>query len=221
MRRALGRTAITAAVIGFAAFATRPAAAITLQFDPNPANTYVHITSQTTVVGFGQVQAAIAPGLPTNSFTLNVGQTIPVDFILWTTTRFATAIDTFNVTASLSFLSPPSPPGAGTTGNGSGFGILAGGLIVGGGLIWDPASGVPHSIALGGGNTLTVDFEGGLALILNGTVTTHAFLTLEGPPGGQDLATPLPAALPLFASGLGALGLFGWRRKKKASAFAA
>ena len=33
--------------------------------------------------------------------------------------------------------------------------------------------------------------------------------------------TPLPAALPLFASGLGALGLLGWRRKKKAAALAA
>ena len=30
--------------------------------------------------------------------------------------------------------------------------------------------------------------------------------------------TPLPAALPLFASGLGALGLLGWRKKRKASA---
>jgi hypothetical protein len=28
-------------------------------------------------------------------------------------------------------------------------------------------------------------------------------------------ATPLPAALPLFATGLGAMGLFGWRRKRK------
>ena len=27
---------------------------------------------------------------------------------------------------------------------------------------------------------------------------------------------PLPAALPLFATGLGALGLLGWRRKRKA-----
>jgi hypothetical protein len=27
--------------------------------------------------------------------------------------------------------------------------------------------------------------------------------------------TPVPAALPLFASGLGAMGLFGWRRKRK------
>jgi hypothetical protein len=33
-------------------------------------------------------------------------------------------------------------------------------------------------------------------------------------------ATPLPAALPLFATGLGALGLLSWRRKKKAQAVA-
>src|SRR5262245_3371733 len=34
-------------------------------------------------------------------------------------------------------------------------------------------------------------------------------------------AVPLPAAFPLFATGLGALGLLGWRRKKKAAALAA
>ena len=34
-------------------------------------------------------------------------------------------------------------------------------------------------------------------------------------------STPLPAALPLFASGLGALGFLGWRRRKKAAALAA
>ena len=34
-------------------------------------------------------------------------------------------------------------------------------------------------------------------------------------------ATPLPATLPLFATGLGAMGLLGWRRKRKsASTFA-
>jgi hypothetical protein len=32
--------------------------------------------------------------------------------------------------------------------------------------------------------------------------------------------TPLPAALPLFATGLGGLGLLGWRRKRKAQAVA-
>jgi hypothetical protein len=34
---------------------------------------------------------------------------------------------------------------------------------------------------------------------------------------GSVSIIPLPAALPLFASGLGALGLLGWRRKKKAT----
>ena len=34
------------------------------------------------------------------------------------------------------------------------------------------------------------------------------------------LETPLPAALPLFATGLGALGLLGWGRKRKAQATA-
>jgi hypothetical protein len=32
--------------------------------------------------------------------------------------------------------------------------------------------------------------------------------------------TPLPAALPLFASGLGALAMFGWRKKRKNAAAA-
>ncbi len=32
-----------------------------------------------------------------------------------------------------------------------------------------------------------------------------------------DATTPLPAALPLFASGAGVLGFFGWRRKRKVS----
>jgi hypothetical protein len=30
--------------------------------------------------------------------------------------------------------------------------------------------------------------------------------------------TPLPAALPLFVTGIGGLGLLGWRRKRKAVA---
>jgi hypothetical protein len=36
-----------------------------------------------------------------------------------------------------------------------------------------------------------------------------------------NTVTPIPAALPLFVSGLGALGLLGWRRKQKAAALAA
>ncbi len=37
----------------------------------------------------------------------------------------------------------------------------------------------------------------------------------------DSAATPLPAALPLFATGIGALGLLGWRRKKKTAGLAA
>ena len=40
---------------------------------------------------------------------------------------------------------------------------------------------------------------------------------------GADIRAPfpLPAALPLFASGLGVLGLLGWRRKRKNAAIVA
>ena len=39
-------------------------------------------------------------------------------------------------------------------------------------------------------------------------------------PDAADTATPIPATLPLFATGIGGLGLLGWRRKRKAIATA-
>ena len=46
-----------------------------------------------------------------------------------------------------------------------------------------------------------------------GTVTVASVIT-----SGGDVATPLPATLPLFAAGLGVIGLLGWSMKRKASA---
>jgi hypothetical protein len=50
-----------------------------------------------------------------------------------------------------------------------------------------------------------------------------AFVSFEEHPGTWSVSTsetPLPAALPLFASGGALLGFFGWRRKRKAIATA-
>lgn len=43
----------------------------------------------------------------------------------------------------------------------------------------------------------------------------------SGPGCGVPVPTPLPGALPLLASGLGAFGLLGWRKKRKKAALAA
>jgi hypothetical protein len=40
-------------------------------------------------------------------------------------------------------------------------------------------------------------------------------------PDSFTVVTPLPAALPLFATSLGVWGLMAWRRKRKAEAMAA
>ena len=42
-------------------------------------------------------------------------------------------------------------------------------------------------------------------------------LTFSAGIGNAAAVTPIPAALPLFASGLGGLGLVGWRRRKAAA----
>lgn len=47
---------------------------------------------------------------------------------------------------------------------------------------------------------------------------TTLFFTYDLSGSTPVLVTPLPAALPLFATGLGVCGLFGWRRKRKAMA---
>jgi hypothetical protein len=53
-----------------------------------------------------------------------------------------------------------------------------------------------------------------------GGPTTFSSAGNSGNPGvwSPVATTPLPASLPLFAAGLGALGLLGWRRKRKGRA---
>jgi hypothetical protein len=55
-----------------------------------------------------------------------------------------------------------------------------------------------------------------LASFLGGPGHVDYSITISLPEGAY--VTPLPAALPLFVTGLAALGLLGWRRKRKAPA---
>jgi hypothetical protein len=79
-------------------------------------------------------------------------------------------------------------------------------------------------LAIGGGNHpnfATTDPVGYLMVTL-GPNTSFTGVDL-GLPSYAALAfgpyvTPLPAALPLFATGLCVMGLFGWRRKRKSAA---
>jgi hypothetical protein len=50
------------------------------------------------------------------------------------------------------------------------------------------------------------------------SMSDNAVLTVHVTDVGE---TPIPGALPLFATGLGAMGLLGWRRKRKAATPAA
>ena len=61
---------------------------------------------------------------------------------------------------------------------------------------------------LASGSSTTLDF-------LGYNVPSNTFLT-DVSVTQDEVATPLPAALPLFATGIDGLGLLGWRRKRKA-----
>jgi len=69
------------------------------------------------------------------------------------------------------------------------------------------------------GNFIPTDpcFSGGVCHA-NGLIVAYSTATPVGQWDVTISATPLPGALPLFAGGLGALGLFGWRRKRKQAA---
>jgi len=69
-------------------------------------------------------------------------------------------------------------------------------------------AGIDELILSGGGNYAS--YECAICNPVRGIVSGEAIAA----------TTPLPAALPLFASGLGGLGLLGWRRKRKKAALA-
>jgi hypothetical protein len=57
----------------------------------------------------------------------------------------------------------------------------------------------------------------GFSHFVNGTEVWESGVNLfpKAIISSNEIVTPVPAALPLFATGLGALGLLGWRRKQR------
>ena len=55
----------------------------------------------------------------------------------------------------------------------------------------------------------------------NASDNTQSVAAITAIVSAPSFETPLPAALPLFASGLGVMGLLGWRRKRKKAAVTA
>lgn len=83
--------------------------------------------------------------------------------------------------------------------------------------------GFGHALIAGGGGLTFIDYEGTSILTPNYTTFVGGFGNIDDIAplsgiGSQTGNTPIPAALPLFASGLGGLVLFARRRKRKASA---
>jgi hypothetical protein len=89
-------------------------------------------------------------------------------------------------------------------------GIGADGIIVPSGYVSDTA--LSDSSIYAGANFVILG------------VTPGTYKWTWGPGADQSftlqIGTPLPATLPLFATGIGGLGLLGWRRKRKAEAVA-
>lgn len=87
------------------------------------------------------------------------------------------------------------------------------------------ASGIVFSLTVDGtAHSVSFDDANNMALLLTGTIFEFSALSDNPdfyvsalsfdnpPPVGQ---VPIPGALPLFAGGLGALGLLGWRRTRR------
>ena len=161
---------------------------------------------------------------PSSAFNLNLTSGTPVtlsDFLTITAVDtnynlLSTATDTIKTT--FNFTAPSAATGS-VTGTGTDTSLFF--VLDGGNIHWNG----PANIAFANGLDLSItlsdaSFFGALGGIGNAypSVAIDATFSLTGPNVSQ---TPLPAALPLFATGLGAMGLFGWWRRKRQQAVAA
>ncbi len=118
--------------------------------------------------------------------------------------------DTFSVTISGTGLQPLD---LNILGSSSGIAVSQGFIISIPGVEGNVNQPIPFSFDWSvNPGTYTITFIGSLSSY-DGAGAIYGTITAGQPIPG----TPLPAALPLFAGGLGVMGLFGWRRKRKSA----
>jgi hypothetical protein len=136
----------------------------------------------------------------------------------WTISGADTGSGTFAIDSSCLNACAISNP----TGTLEGLSITGLGSYMGADNLLDipiPGGGEPDSNGISfiaGGVSFNV-FQDGPYIYLYTSNSTSNFVGFGAGPAPVS-TTPLPAALPLFAAGLGAMGLFGWRRKRKGAA---
>jgi len=83
-----------------------------------------------------------------------------------------------------------------------------------------PSESATNSPGTGGFNFLTFDSDTSTYSVYayGGFATSTVQISAITPCAECSNVTPLPAALPLFATGIGLMGLLGWRKKRKAAA---
>jgi hypothetical protein len=136
----------------------------------------------------------ISPQAPPNPLTITFNQALNTFGFYWG------SIDTYNVPVTLNFSDSTS-------------------------LSFDPSTLLPHDGDQGAPATngyITFSSPGltVASLMLGSTGVAFELDNVFGVVTSLASTTPLPATLPLFATGLGALGLMGWRRRRKAAVLA-
>jgi hypothetical protein len=162
---------------------------------------------------------------PSNAFNLDLTYGSPVTVANFLTIKpvnnnwavALTATDTITTTFNLT---QPEPASGSVTGTGTVTSLFF--VFDHGNIHWNG----PTTINFGNGLDLTIALSDASFLSLFAGIFTpypsvgiDATFSLSGTNATVSQA-PLPAAAPLFATGLGAIGLLGWWRRKRQRAFA-
>jgi len=180
----------------------------------------VTVRADTLSFGFGWTLAPLLPGTPTlnvsspfiSSVDLTAGTPFSLDLGgvgLAPGAPFAPGTYSYSLTANFTFLDPVTGLPNGTfysdTGMGS-FTVQSGLGVIASSIIWGPF----QNITLSDGSILNVNMSSIFPMFGSFPSLERVTFTLQSSPS----AVPLPAALPLFASGLGGLAWLARRRKR-------